>query len=465
MKKLFYAVLAIVFTAPTFEGKAQISQNVQMLYNWKDTAIPGSFLYNNAYNEVWGAVVNNREFAIIGSTLGTHIFDVTNPAATSLSAFVPGKAQGRGIIHRDYKTYRNFLYAVSDEGQSSLQIIDLSQLPAAAPVVYDSDSLLVNCHNIFIDTATAKLYACAVRGRDSSGQSVNVGLQVYSLANPVRPQLLANYNAAGVVHDAFVRNDTAFLNAGGIGLRVVNFSNPANPVLLGQLSQYPFKGYNHSGWLSADGNTYVFADETHGAELKVTDVQNLSNIQVISTFTSGITSNSIPHNQVVKGNYVFVSYYYDGLQIFDISNPAYPVKVGFYDTYPDPNTVSYQGAWGVYPFLPSGNILVSDMQYGLFVFKVAGAVSGTQNEQMSSLPLQVYPNPFTSQLTLQMPDEVLHTTNKSLTLTDMLGREVYAIKLMPDQQVVNLPESITAGVYQLHVKTGEHQWIRKVVRQ
>lgn len=71
----------------------------------------------------------------IDSTLGTHIFDVTDPVNSTEVAFIQGAATG--VIHRDYKDYQGYLYAVADEGPSTLQIIDLNSLPNSAPLVYD----------------------------------------------------------------------------------------------------------------------------------------------------------------------------------------------------------------------------------------------------------------------------------------------------------------------------------------
>ena len=144
---------------------AQSGENLELLFNWNDTTIVGTSAYNNVYNEVWGLVVNEREFAVIGSTSGTHIFDITDPVNSEQVQFIPGAAVGTQIIHRDY----HFLYAVSDEGNSTLQIIDIKQLPDAAPVIYDSNELIKTAHNIFIDENLNKLYACNVRSASSSG--------------------------------------------------------------------------------------------------------------------------------------------------------------------------------------------------------------------------------------------------------------------------------------------------------
>ena len=56
----------------SFGYLAQDSLNMKVLYNWKDNSLSATNLYNNAYNEVWGYAKNGREYAIIGTTRGTH---------------------------------------------------------------------------------------------------------------------------------------------------------------------------------------------------------------------------------------------------------------------------------------------------------------------------------------------------------------------------------------------------------
>ena len=134
-----------------------ISSNAQqtgtLLYNWQDTTLMGSWAYNNTYNECWGLEVNGSEIAIIGSTDGTHFFDVTDPANATQVAYVAGAYQGGGVIHRDYHDFQGYLYVVCDEGSSStLQIIDISTLPDSVTTVYDSNALFTKSHNIYIDT-------------------------------------------------------------------------------------------------------------------------------------------------------------------------------------------------------------------------------------------------------------------------------------------------------------------------
>lgn len=342
--------------------------SVDVLFHWKDDNIVGSTVYDNAYNEIWGFAQNGEEYAVIGSTDGTHIFNVTNPSDAYEAAFIAGAYTGTGVIHRDYHDYNGYLYAVCDEGSSfsTMQIIDITGLPDAAPVVYDSNDLIRTSHNIFIDTASARLYACAGR----AGNNQNFNMRIYDLEEPVDPQLIYNFEPRNV-HDMYVRNDTCYMNSEGNGLYVVDFSDINEPVALGNITEYVDKGYNHSGWLSDDGNTYFLADETWGMDIKVIDVSDMSDINVINTITSNIDADAtIAHNLLYHKGYLFVSYYYDGLQVYDMKDPENPELVRYYDTSPlDPN-FSYKGAWGVYPHLPSGNILISDMQEGLFVLDV-----------------------------------------------------------------------------------------------
>ena len=387
MKKLFYTLIySLILT------NIQAQQTATLLYNWQDTSLVGSWAYDNTYNECWGLVVNDREFAIIGSTAGTHFFDITDPTNSLEVAFVEGGYTGGGVIHRDYHDFSGYLYIVCDEGNSStLQIVDITNLPNSVNTVYDSNALFTKSHNIYIDTATAKLYACAS----------NSAMDVYDLNIRTNPTLIYSYNGVGHVHDAFVRNDSAYLNCGNDGLRVFDFSNVNQwgdqPTLLGSLTSYPDAGYNHSGWLNNDGTIYIMQDENHGYDVKILNVSDLNNITVLSTFNSGVDPNSMAHNGIIKDNLVYVPYYHDGLRVFDISDPNNPMQTWKYDTYLPDNHNSYKGAWGVYPYLPSQNIIISDMQTGLYIIKLENS---NTNIIKINVENDIYPNPATNKFTI-----------------------------------------------------------------
>ncbi|MEE8150069.1 MAG: hypothetical protein V3T75_06405, partial [candidate division Zixibacteria bacterium] len=76
---------------------------------------------------------------------------------------------------------------------------------------------------------------------------------------------------------------------------------------------------------------------------------------------------STAHNCYVKGDKLLIAHYSQGVRIWNIANPTAPFEEGHFDT--SPAFSGFSGAWSVYPYLPSGKILVSDMQSGLFVFE------------------------------------------------------------------------------------------------
>jgi choice-of-anchor B domain-containing protein len=460
MKKLilislfFFSVSAIT----------QSSLNMNLLFHWEDSGIVRTSLHDNAYNEVWGYVSNGREYAIIGSTRGTHVFDVTDPVNSVEVDFVWGRDTGTQIVHRDYHDYKGYLYVVSDEADASLQIIDLSYLPDSVSVVFDSDIPFKRAHNIFIDSTTDKMYVCGGENQ----------FNVYDITSPLLPTLLkkchldipwwsSTVGQGGYVHDVYVRNDTVWCNAGN-GLYVVDFTNMTSPSLLASLTSYPDGGYNHSGWLNEAGNIYALADETHGKKVKIFDVSDLSNIQFLDTIGSDVATNSIAHNLIFKGNLLYVSYYFDGLYVWDMTNPSNPVLTGFYDTSDELNFNSYKGNWGVYPFLPSGIVLASDMQRGLFIFDVSQATD--LSEIINKNRFKVFPNPFEGEINLVG----LAGFNESYdaTLMDVSGKLIISKKInntFLSHQQISVPSSLPKGAYFLTIKNKSFVQTIKLVKQ
>ncbi len=441
-------ILLALFLLPLF-SVAQNSLNTTLLYNWQDSTLVSSYMWDNVYNEIWGVVVNDREFAIIGSTDGTHIFDVTDPVNSIMVAYVAGEYQGDGVIHRDYHDYQGYLYIVCDEGWdvSTLQIVDISDLPNSVSVVYDSNDLLNTVHNIFIDTTSARLYT-------TSGK-------VLSIEDPENPTLL--YSTGDLyLHDLYVRNDTVYANTGG-SLKVYDFSmmSETNQTHeeIGALLSYPNQGYNHSGWLSADGDYYVMADETHGMKMKMVDVSDLTNMTGVSLFNSEVDPMSVPHNQIIHGDYVYTAHYHDGLYVHDISDASNPSLVAFYDTFSPEHHDSYMGAWGVYPFLPSGNILVSDMQTGLYVLGVDYSSPPVSVAGLGENTVSVYPNPTTKQLNIRLAEgekamaSIYNMQGQKVMETKVLGRKTISLAFLP------------AGVYNLSLDVNEVKMNRKIIKQ
>lgn len=409
----------------TVHAPAQDSLNVRKLGQWNDPSLPGSFLYNNTYNAVWGYARDGREYGIIGSTQGTHIIDVTEAAAPEQVAFIPGAVQGGEVVHREFKTYRDRLYAVTDEGPGTLQIIDLAQLPDTAIVTYDSHALFYRAHSLWIDTANARLYT---HGGSSD-------FAIWSLADPDAPTLLLDpqsgsvpwWNSVGYVHDAYTVGNVTYANDVD-AMHIIDFTNTASPQLRGSLTSYPQPGYNHSGWLHDNGWLYVMADETHGTDLKLFDVGDPTDIQFIDTVGTDRGPGSIPHNPCFQGDLLHASWYYDGYWLWSVADPQHAQLLGYYDTYPQPYSFSYKGAWGVYPFLPSGHVLVSDMQTGLYILDISLALA-VQEPAPPADGLRLRPNPAADDVQVALPAE--RGINAVLWIVDATGRTVRTERVRP----------------------------------
>src|SRR5262249_5197425 len=99
------------------------------------------------------------------------------------------------------------------------------------------------------------------------------------------------------------------------------------------------------------------------------DLANLLAPTVQISYTGPTTTTD--HNGYMLGTNYYVSHYRRGVVVFDAANPNALVEIASFDNYLAPltNTAGTEGTWGVYPFLPSGNLLVSDIENGLFLLR------------------------------------------------------------------------------------------------
>lgn len=462
----YYMSMIIILT--TFLGLGSLvgqeRQEAKFLGNWHDPSIIGSNNHNNAYNEVWGIAMNGHEYGIIGSTSGTHFIDVTNIDDIHEAHFVPGGAMGGIVIHRDFHTHDGFLYAVGDQGDdATLQIIDISQLPDRIEIVYDSGELSTRTHNIFIDTIADRLYLCRTQAQDLP----RVAMRILDISNPTEPELIHTlteidgFGQVGTIHDAFVEDNIAYLHVGNQGFAIVDFSDIDNPIVMASLypEDYAQSGFNHSGYPSEDRQYYYFADENHGRDLKAIDIRNLPDIFVTDFFDANNDSEfSIPHNQIVHDDYLYSSYYYDGLQVYDLSDPAHPVNVVHYPTSTIEHKGRFEGAWGVYPFLPSGKILVSDMQNGLFVLKMPFDIDEIDPAEDQEFILA--PNPSNGEILIEAlnfdatseTDIYVHTADGRLVTERTLTEAWDVLYLDPGFYMVSLKSGDNCSTQKLFVR-------------
>lgn len=436
-------VICLLFPAVIF---GQVSKNVELLDHWS----ADSLLVNSSkvrYNDCWGFVQNGKEYAVAGSTEGTHFFEITDANKFRSVDFVEGNYSSSLVIHRDFKTFGNYIYSVCDEGLSSLQIIDVSYLPDSVSLVAENLTDFTQVHTIYIDTANALLYACDITPSSGGVLLPQTAMQVYSLLDPLNPTLVySGPNDIPEVHAAYVRDNIAYLNCGFDGLRVYDFSNPSAPIFIQNLSFYQEQGYNHQGWLSPDGTKYVFADETNGKKVKLCDVEN-HQLTVSSTFGTNFAENSVPHNIVITDEFAYVAYYNEGLRIYDLR--TLPVKeIAHYDTHPEEEGIyTMRGAWGVYADFPSGRIVISDRINGLFLFKFDAPIFTAKNEN----DLILFPNPVLQGEEIVFRIKATDVSEFDYTLADMRGK-IVASGRVTDRSYAKIDALLAVGVYSLNVK-------------
>ncbi len=420
----------------------QQSENIKILGHWDQADIPDNNGNTAKYNDVLGFVVNGEEFGAMGSTMGTHIFHLPINNEITEVGFIPGGFQ-EFVTHRDMAFYDGYLYSVCDQGTSSLQIIDVRELPKSVELVLEDNSEVGTAHNVTVDEFGKKLYVSGVAGSP---------MKVFDLSeNPKNPPLLydlMNMEEIEYVHDVFARNDTVFLNAANQGLFVFDFQVGDAPEILSFMDTYPDQGYNHSGWMSDNGDYYAFADETPSLKMKIIDIQDFTDMNVVSLFNSGGNPETMVHNLRWKGDKIYVSHYYDGLQVFDVKDPANPVRSAFFDTHLD-EELTGRGAWGI-DVLPSNRILISDRQTGFYVFKELET-----NDDISAL--RVYPNPAPGDFTINLSQYEFNTAE--IRLTDSKGvifldRELANPEDDLRYYAVDFPD-LTAGIYILDVVLDE----------
>jgi hypothetical protein len=262
-------------------------------------------------------------------------------------------------------------------------------------------------------------------------------------------------------------NDTAWGNNGRTGLFIYDFANLSAPKIIGSLSSYPEQGYNHAGWATNDKSYYYFSDETKGLDLKAVDVRNLSDPVVVDLFNAGQNKQKIvAHNLLIEDTLLYVAYYHEGLQVYSIAEAAKPLRVAYYQTYNqqieiDSNLVKdysgYRGLWGVYPYLPSGIVLASDREKGLFVFKL-------DFENFEPPPFRtLYPNPFTDELILSYPvNEIIR-----IDLFDVNGKLMESELKFSSKKGMTLIRSsvyLSSGIYLLKIKAKNESFTIKVAK-
>jgi|TARA_B110000908_G_C10240953_1_gene446031 choice-of-anchor B domain-containing protein len=334
----------------------------------------------------WTDPTTNKEYALMGMNNGTVFVDITNTENLVYLGKLP-TATGNSIW-RDVKVYQDHAFIVSEASGHGMQVFDLTRLRSvtSAPETFTADAHYTgfgNAHNIVINEDSGYAYAV---GTNSFGG----GAHFINIQDPLNPVAEGGYSSDGYTHDAQVVTYTGpdsdytgkEIYVGSNGERfgtnevvVVDVTDKASPIHISNMT-YSNEGYTHQGWFTEDQRYFITGDEldeydgnVDKTRILIFDVEDLDNPVLLSEYFG--PTEAIDHNGYVKDNTFYLANYRAGVRMHDISNIAAGTmtETGFFDTYPANDDTAFNGVWNVYPYFASGNILVSDIEGGLFIIK------------------------------------------------------------------------------------------------
>jgi choice-of-anchor B domain-containing protein len=348
-------------------------------------------------NDNWGWTdpKDGREYALIGRTDGTSFVDITDPIRPRYLGDLPLTPGANPAAWRDIKVYKDHAFIVSDgAGPHGMQVFNLARLRGIkVPQKFEPDYVyreINSAHNIVINEQSGFAYAV---GASSGGTTCGGGLHMIDIHDPLHPTFAGCFQdtqtgsaKTGYSHDAqcvmYHGPDSRYsgheicIGSNETAISVGDVTDKKNPKAVSHAS-YPDVGYTHQAWLS-DDQKYLYVDDeldemngkgeaAKGTRTLVWDMSKLDDPVLLKQYVG--VSKSIDHNLYVKGNRIYQANYTSGLRILDISDPANPREVGFFDTYPDGDPVQFDGAWSNYPYFKSGTIIVTSIGQGVFFVK------------------------------------------------------------------------------------------------
>lgn len=339
-------------------------------------------------NDSWGWTdpTTAKEYALIGTTVGSSFVDISNPTAPVLLGTLPTITLGVGQNSwRDVKVYDNHAFIISEVPNYGMQVFDLTRLRNVTnpPETFTADTHYTgfgSAHNIVINEDSGYAY---IVGTDRNG-TYSGGPLFINIQNPTNPIGEGGYGDGDYTHDAQVITYNGpdldyigreiLIGSNENEIVIADVTNKTNPISISTIS-YNNVGFVHQGWFTEDMTYFILGDELdevnfgNNTRSIVFDFSDLDNPSFKMEYFGSTTA--IDHNGYIKGNTFYQANYTAGVRIIDISNIENNVmsEIGFFDTYPESNGANFNGAWNVYPYFSSGNIIISDINRGLFIIK------------------------------------------------------------------------------------------------
>lgn len=370
-------------SAPTTTAKCKNGKAGEYLCKDIDLVghVPAEVMGNAGIADVWGWVdpETKKEYAILGSTDGVQFLDVSKPEKPVYLGSLAGKPDG-ALIWQELEILNDHAYIICDLAPCNLQIFDLTRLRNPLPV-WNPDAVfpIPIAHSIDSNPDTNHIFI------NGTGPIVAGQPTIFDVSQPLAPVPVGITADDGYTHDSLCRtyigpdkdhqeNEICFnFNEDTVTIYDVT----ANPMMPEQLARatYENASYTHSGALTKDHKTLISTDEGDetglgiNSTLYIWDVRKLSKPKLIGTFVGD--TKSVDHNVYSEADALYHANYVNGFRILDLKN-AHKGKlkeVAYFDTMPLVDAAEFSGVWAAYPYLPSGNILVGNMDGGMFIVR------------------------------------------------------------------------------------------------
>lgn len=338
----------------------------------------------NQGNDSWGWTdpLTLKEYVLMGLDNGTAFIDISEPAKPILIGKLPTATEESPW--RDIKVYNNHAFIVSEASDHGVQVFDLKKLRAVTePQNFSADRILrttPTAHNMVVNQESGYAYVVGTDRRDK----FMGGPHFLDLNDLQSIRFVGGYAEGGYSHDAQVVNYNGpdqdytgkeiFLGSNESQLVIVDVTDKENPKAISEIN-YQNTHYTHQGWFDKNQRFFLLGDEQD--EMRVggktrTLIFDLTDLdQPILHYTYYGPTNAIDHNGYVKDDLFYLANYSAGVRIISIAGLENKnmTEIGFFDTFPEHNSTTFNGAWNVYPFFESGVIAISDINRGLFLIK------------------------------------------------------------------------------------------------
>ncbi|NQD36981.1 choice-of-anchor B family protein [Permianibacter sp. IMCC34836] len=395
-------------------------------------------------NDIWGFMDRNdgHEYALIGLSNGTAVVDITDPTAPH----EVGTVTGLGSLWRDVHVYQYFdisanrykayAYVTTEAAGGGVQVIDLTALPTAVSLAYTIHDVQ-SAHTLYgnfdyadgtpVEGLVPTLFIAgsdvvvAGKNKDAAPNRSRGSWRAYDMSNPAHPVFVHQPVSTGsYMHDStgFILTDERtsqcapghnpceiLFDFNEDTLDIWDVTERANPTRLAK-APYGGVGYAHSGWFTADKRHLILDDELDeqitgaNSRFRTFDLNDLHNPVVAANYYGPTTD--IDHNTYIRGSRGYVAHYRRGVVVLDVSNPLALAEAGSFDSsFMFPSAAEFNGVWGTYPFFPSGSVVLSDIENGLYVVRDNTVAAGKGrlgfgvthyrvNESAGSISIPVY---------------------------------------------------------------------------